>query len=156
VSALALIGLVVLAVIGVIGLRLIGPSGGAEVRGGTATAARSTSRRPPSATGTSTRVESRDPETGLRLVDLTALPAEARRTVALIDAGGPFPYAKDGVAFGNRERLLPIKPAGYYHEYTVPTPAEGDRGARRVVTGDGHRQFFYTGDHYLSFVRIRR
>ncbi len=97
-----------------------------------------------------------DPESGLRLVDLVSLPAEAGRTVTLIDRGGPFPYAKDGATFGNRERVLPRKASGFYREYTVPTPGEGDRGARRIVTGDQDRQLFYTGDHYATFVRIRR
>jgi ribonuclease T1 len=90
------------------------------------------------------------------VVDLGRLPIEAQRTVALIDRGGPFPYAKDGATFGNRERLLPVQRTGYYREYTVPTPGSDDRGARRVIAGDGGRQLFYTGDHYASFVRIRR
>ena len=30
------------------------------------------------------------------------LPPEARHTLALIRAGGPFPYQKDGATFGNR------------------------------------------------------
>jgi ribonuclease T1 len=93
---------------------------------------------------------------GLPVVDLARLPVEAQRTVALIDRGGPFPYAKDGAVFGNRERLLPAQRSGYYREYTVPTPGSDDRGARRVIAGDAGRQLFYTADHYASFVRIRR
>lgn len=64
--------------------------------------------------------------------------------------------AKDGAVFGNRERVLPSRSTGFYREYTVVTPGEGDRGARRIVTGDQEREFFYTDDHYASFVRIRR
>ena len=41
-----------------------------------------------------------------------ALPPEAQTTDRLIRAGGPFPYPKDGVVFGNRERVLPAKPRG--------------------------------------------
>jgi ribonuclease T1 len=111
------------------------------------------SRSTPTARGTE---PAPDPESGLWFVELTALPAEARRTVTLIDRGGPFPYPKDGSVFGNRERVLPVRPSGYYREYTVPTPGERDRGARRIVTGDRARQLFYTGDHYASFARIRR
>jgi ribonuclease T1 len=37
----------------------------------------------------------------------TNLPLEARDTIALIRKGGPYPYAKDGAVFGNREALLP-------------------------------------------------
>lgn len=102
----------------------------------------------------STEVE-RDPESGLEWVDLVQLPVEARDTVELIRAGGPFPYRKDGATFGNREKLLPIRPSGYYREFTVPTPGEDDRGARRIVTGDDDRILYYTDDHYRSFRRIR-
>ncbi len=91
-------------------------------------------------------------------VSLAQLPAEARKTDALIRSGGPFPYRKDGTVFGNRERLLPKKARGHYREYTVPTPGSRDRGARRIVCG-GERPTepeacFYTGDHYASFARI--
>lgn len=84
---------------------------------------------------------------------LSELPREAQRTIALIKRGGPFPYRQDGTVFQNRERLLPIRPRGYYREYTVPTPGEDDRGARRIVAGQGG-EFYYTEDHYESFVRV--
>jgi len=83
------------------------------------------------------------------------LPAEARQTLLLIDAGGPFPYAKDGSVFGNFERLLPEHERGYYREYTVPTPGSRDRGARRIVTGQGD-EIYYTDDHYDSFRAVLR
>jgi len=82
-----------------------------------------------------------------------ALPAEARQTLALIKAGGPFPYQKDGSVFGNREALLPKRERGYYREYTVKTPGAKDRGARRIVAGRGG-EYYYTDDHYRSFRRI--
>jgi ribonuclease T1 len=97
-----------------------------------------------------------DPDSELPVVALATLPVEARETVARIDHGGPFPYAKDGAVFGNRERLLPARPNGFYREYTVPTPGEDDRGPRRIVTGDDGGQLFYTADHYASFVRVSR
>jgi ribonuclease T1 len=81
------------------------------------------------------------------------LPREARETLALIKAGGPFPYAQDGRVFSNREKLLPIRSRGYYREYTVRTPGARDRGARRIVAGDGG-EYYYTADHYRSFRRI--
>lgn len=96
-----------------------------------------------------------DPESGLEWVERAELPPEARETIALIEAGGPFPYRQDGSTFGNREGLLPQQPRGYYREYTVPTPGAGDRGARRIVTGDEDRIFYYTDDHYQSFRRVR-
>jgi ribonuclease T1 len=90
---------------------------------------------------------------GLPTVDAGQLPAEARKTLELIDSGGPFPYKQDGAVFQNRERLLPARARGYYHEYTVPTPGSPDRGARRVIVG-GPGERYYTDDHYRSFRRI--
>ena len=91
-------------------------------------------------------------------VQLAALPPEAQATEHLIRAGGPFPYAKDGSVFGNRERLLPRKARGYYREYTVKTREERDRGARRIVCGGEQptspEACYYTDDHYASFRRI--
>lgn len=83
------------------------------------------------------------------------LPAEAADTLARIRSGGPFSHRQDGGVFGNRERRLPRRERGYYREYTVETPGEGDRGARRIVTGgDPPSEFWYTGDHYRSFRRF--
>ncbi len=82
------------------------------------------------------------------------LPREARETLALIRKGGPFPYARDGITFGNREGRLPPKRRGYYREFTVKTPGERTRGARRIIWGAGG-EFYYSDDHYNHFVRIR-
>ena len=88
-------------------------------------------------------------------VALGTLPSEAQSTYRLVLAGGPFPYPKDGIVFGNRERLLPGKPRGFYREYTVKTPGSRDRGARRIVCGGKPptqpEACFYTDDHYASF-----
>jgi ribonuclease T1 len=81
------------------------------------------------------------------------LPSEAGETIALIKKGGPFPHARDGMTFSNREGLLPKRERGWYREYTVKTPGAKDRGARRIVAGrDG--TLYYTDDHYRSFRRI--
>ena len=90
-----------------------------------------------------------------RSVAAADLPPEARRTLQLIAAGGPFPYRRDGVAFRNREKRLPLRPRDYYREYTVPTPGARDRGARRIVAGSGGERY-YTDDHYRTFLRIRQ
>jgi ribonuclease T1 len=90
----------------------------------------------------------------MREVALSRLPPEAAETLALIRAGGPFPYARDGTTFFNREGLLPKAPRGHYREYTVKTPGSRDRGARRIVASR-RGEFYYTGDHYRSFRRIR-
>lgn len=96
-----------------------------------------------------------DPVSGLPVVALADLPAEAADTLARIDAGGPYPYDQDDGVFMNREGLLPEQPQGYYREYTVETPGSEDRGARRIVTGDGG-ELYWTDDHYASYSVIRR
>ena len=97
-------------------------------------------QRPPAANGPS--------------ISIAELPPEAQTTLALIRKGGPFPYAKDGRTFGNREARLPPQRRGYYREYTVKTPGERTRGARRIVVGRGG-EMYYTDDHYNQFRRIR-
>lgn len=86
-------------------------------------------------------------------IPAAGLPAEARTTLSLIRAGGPYPYARDGVVFGNREGQLPRRARGYYREYTVPTPGARDRGARRIVAGRAGERY-YSDDHYRTFRRI--
>jgi ribonuclease T1 len=90
---------------------------------------------------------------GLEAVPASSLPPEARETLALIARGGPYPYSRDGAVFSNFERLLPRKPSGYYKEFTVRTPGESDRGARRIVVGESGDKY-YTPDHYESFFHI--
>lgn len=96
----------------------------------------------------------------LGAIALQSLPAEARQTHRLILQGGPFPYAKDGIVFGNRERRLPARARGWYREYTVATPGSPDRGARRIVCGGeppvNPETCWYSADHYASFRRIAR
>ena len=90
---------------------------------------------------------------GLPTMRLEELPLQALDVLELIGRGGPFPYRQDGGVFQNREGLLPAQLSGYYHEYTVETPGSSDRGARRIVRGDGG-EVYYTDDHYASFRRV--
>ncbi|GAB3697916.1 guanyl-specific ribonuclease [Mariniluteicoccus flavus] len=103
-----------------------------------------------------TRGGATDPESGLPWIEPAALPKEAQDVLARIDRGGPYQYEKDGSTFGNLEGRLPKKARGFYKEYTVRTPGESDRGARRIVTGDNDKVFYWTADHYASFSRVRR
>jgi ribonuclease T1 len=91
------------------------------------------------------------------VIRIAELPRQGRDTYELIRQGGPFPNDKDGVVFGNRERMLPAEKRGYYREYTVATPGSRDRGARRIVCGGPARAphaCYYTADHYASFRKI--
>jgi len=86
-------------------------------------------------------------------IDKRQLPKEAIEVIALIRKGGPYPYERDGAVFSNREKRLPVSERGWYREYTVKTPGERTRGARRIVAGrDG--TLYYSDDHYRSFKRI--
>lgn len=108
-----------------------------------------------STVGLTTPALARQTTPPLEAVALQTLPVEAQRTHQRILSGGPFPYAKDGTVFGNRERLLPAHPRGYYREYTVKTPGARNRGARRIVCGGPAPTqpdaCYYTADHYASF-----
>jgi ribonuclease T1 len=114
-----------------------------------------TPRRAATATPTRSvrRTATATPADRLPTISASKLPAEARATLRLIEAGGPYPYRQDDGIFGNREGLLPKRPNGYYREYTVETPGSPDRGARRIVAGEGGERY-YTDDHYASFRRI--
>ena len=93
----------------------------------------------------------------------TDLPKEGRETLKLIRTGGPFPYAKDGSIFSNREQRLPRHPRGFYREFTVKTPHSHDRGARRIICGGNAAKqqaqvletCYYTDNHYASFKKIK-
>lgn len=121
-------------------------SSGAEGPGARATATAG-------ASGTAYPSTADTPDSGLDTIAESKLPKEAKATLALIRAGGPYPYEQDDKTFQNRERILPQQQRGYYREYTVETPGEGDRGPRRIVTGeDGDK--YWTTDHYDSFRQI--
>lgn len=128
------------------------PTATAAVATATATAPPATATAKPKATATSTAIASKAPP-GMATITLDELPPEAMETIELIQRDGPFPFSKDGTTFQNRERLLPNKPRGYYREYTVITPGENDRGARRIIGGDDG-ELYYTADHYNSFAWI--
>ena len=70
----------------------------------TAAPAASTRSAPAGSSTATAGPSARDPESGLVLVEVGSLPVQARQTVSLIERGGPYPYAKDGAVFGNRER----------------------------------------------------
>jgi ribonuclease T1 len=95
---------------------------------------------------------------GISTVAIAELPVQGRNMVKLIHQGGPFKYDRDGSMFGNREKILPAKNRGYYREYTVQTPGERSRGARRIVCGGfvptTPDACYYTDDHYASYRRI--
>ena len=108
-------------------------------------------------TGVWGAVQARESNPASTTVALNQLPAQGVETYQLIHQGGPFPFGKDGVVFGNRERSLPAAKRGYYHEYTVKTPRSRDRGARRIVCGGqatAPDACYYTADHYASFRKI--
>ena len=75
-------------------------------------------------------------------------------TLKRIARGERLRFPNDGSVFQNRERRLPAKPPGYYHEFVQPTPGVGGPGAQRLVLGQ-EGEVYYTPDHYRSFRRIQ-
>lgn len=149
---LTLAGLVIAAVVlvlAVVGGSVVGGTAPKDADVGTSSVRTSANAAParssaPASTGPATNTS------GLPAVNASQLPKEAQQTLALIAKGGPYPYERDGINFGNFEGLLPKKASGFYQEYTVKTPGEADRGAQRIITGkDGGK--FYTPDHYATF-----
>lgn len=118
--------------------------------GGGGLTAPTTTPEPGSASSSAAAVA--NPST-LPTINASQLPKEARQTLALIAKGGPYPYREDNGNFGNFEGRLPKKTSGFYKEYTVTTPGESDRGARRIVVGKDSAKY-YTADHYESFTFI--
>ncbi len=99
----------------------------------------------------------------LRLVENVAIknydkviyrgPVDLSATIERIRAGVRHSHRNDGSVFGNRERLLPRKPRGYYKEYVHPTDGIDGPGPQRIVVGEAG-DWWYTPDHYASFVEL--
>ena len=92
------------------------------------------------------------------VVPVNQLLQEAQTTLSLIKQGGPFPYPKDGVVFGNYEGVLPRQRRGYYHEFRGKTPRARNRGARRIIAGGNPQtsgEYCYTDNQYHPFRRIQ-
>ncbi|HEX4415098.1 MAG TPA: ribonuclease domain-containing protein [Lacipirellulaceae bacterium] len=75
-------------------------------------------------------------------------------TLDRIDRGKRLRFSHDGIVFENRERRLPQKPSGYYHEFVHPTPGDDGPGGQRVVLGR-EDEVYYTPDHYHTFRRVQ-
>ena len=111
---------------------------------------------------TGTLARQRGPNVAVSAVSVSEIPIEAQQTLRLVRRGGPFPFPhRDGSIFGNFEHHLPVQAHGYYREYTVPTPGRQDRGARRLIAGQGRYgdvttsgEYYYTDDHYRHYRRI--
>ena len=74
-------------------------------------------------------------------------------TLSRISRDERLRFSHDGIVFQNRERRLPRKPAGYYHEFVHPTPGVGGPGPQRIVMGR-EGETYYTPDHYRTFQRL--
>ena len=87
------------------------------------------------------------------------LPPEADDVINRILSDQDHLYSQhDGKHFGNYQNRLPREKSDYYREYTVKTPGDRSRGARRIVVGGGTENdpdvWYYTPDHYDSFCVI--
>jgi guanyl-specific ribonuclease Sa len=98
----------------------------------------------------------------ISIADLYKCRPDARTMVKLIQSNGPFQYKHDDIVFNNREAILPSKPKGTYHEYTVETPGASNRGAHRLITAGRinrkareYDQLYYTDDHYQTIWLVK-
>lgn len=96
-----------------------------------------------------------DDASGLRLVSADDLPVTAVATLALVDAGGPFPNVGDGAPYPDRTGALPSRPPGYYRQYQVAQPGGSDESPWHLVVGGGG-EVFWTDDGFASFRRVTR
>jgi len=108
--------------------------------------------------------------------DLAPKVEDPIRTKAILKLVGDIynnvhlPYAQDGATFKNKERKLPVQPAGFYKEYTLLTgsaphtvvidgqtyqvaPDLSARGSERCIIGGGTK-LYYTPDHYAHFIEL--
>jgi RHS repeat-associated protein len=74
---------------------------------------------------------------------------DLRATLRAISSG----QLKPRNVFGNFEGRLPKQPLGYYEEFVNPTPGIQGAGPQRVIRGAGG-EFYYTADHYKTFVPL--
>ncbi|HXT82828.1 MAG TPA: ribonuclease domain-containing protein [Verrucomicrobiae bacterium] len=76
--------------------------------------------------------------------------------ISRIKNGGPFYYKHDGILFHNFEKILRGQSSSNkYLEYTVGPRNMVNRGIDRIVTDNIHLHWFYTQDHYRSFLEIK-
>lgn len=96
---------------------------------------------------------------GMKIKDLDGRvvyegPIDLTDTLERISAGERLRFRNDGSVFGNRERRLPPRQAGYYREWVHPTPELDGPGPQRVVTGE-KGEIYYTHDHYRTFKKLK-
>jgi guanyl-specific ribonuclease Sa len=75
-------------------------------------------------------------------------------TTDRIDAGKSYPHKNDGSTFINKDGILPLQQSpDYYKEYVHPTPKVNGPGLQKVVIGGD--KYYYSPDHYKTFIRFR-
>jgi guanyl-specific ribonuclease Sa len=95
-----------------------------------------------------------NPWTGKSNIGITADDLGVSSTMNRIARGESYSHDNDGSTFQNKEGILPAKGSDYYKEYVHPTPGINGHGPQRVVTGSGG-EYFYTPDHYKTFIRFK-
>ncbi len=89
---------------------------------------------------------------------LSKIDTNVKDVVNRIEKGGPFYYHQDGTHFHNFQGLLPALKHrdDIYLEYTVGPPHMLNRGAERVIVDSEHMNWYFTNNHYNSFMEIVR
>jgi len=95
-----------------------------------------------------------NPWTGEIRTGVTSKDLNLSSSVERINKGEAYPHKNDGTVFRNDKNILPQKPEGYYKEYVHPTPGINQAGPQRIVIGGG-KEWYYTPDHYKTFIRFK-
>ena len=87
-------------------------------------------------------------------VNITSKDLNLDLSVQRIQNKESYPHKNDGAVFKNNEGYLPpSKNPNYYREYVHPTPGVKGPGPQRIITGS-RGEWYYTPDHYKTFIRF--
>jgi len=96
-----------------------------------------------------------NPWTGKLNIGLTANDLGLSSTMDRIQIGESYPHRNDNSVFQNKEGFLPLSSdPKYYREYVHPTGGINGPGLHRIVIG-GNKYYYYSPDHYKTFVRFK-
>lgn len=89
--------------------------------------------------------------------DVTAKDLGLQDTMDRIQKGIPDPHRRDGHTYHNGNHRLPLEEDGYYKEYVhrIPGASMGNAGLHRIVIGGNNEVFYYSPDHYETFILFK-
>ena len=90
-------------------------------------------------------------------IEVSAQDLGVQQTVDRIMRGQPDPYKNDGIIHENRYNILPKEQYGYYREYVHRIPGSNmyRPGTHRVIVGGNYEVFYYSPDHYKTYIKFK-